>query len=162
MKRLVLLALPIVLVACGQTNPELIPPSNAQSLNSKANQIADACANGDKSQARQAIREARQLVDALPLRVSARLKTNLDDWLTQISKRVSDCQGEATPEPTETATAAPTETAAPSDTPTPTPSATSTPTPTPTPTVTEAPTETATPNTGGGVPAPGGDTGDGQ
>jgi hypothetical protein len=152
MKRLALLALPIVLVACGQTNPELIPQSNAQSLNSKADQIADACARGDRSEARQAIREARQLVDSLPRKVNAELKTNLGDWLTQINKGVGDCQGEATPEPTESATEAPTETATPIETATPTP--TPTPTATPTPTVTQAPTETATPNQGGGVPAP--------
>jgi hypothetical protein len=161
MKRLVLLALPIVLVACGQTNPELIPRSNAQALSSKADQIADACASGDRGEARQAIREARQLVDSLPRKVSAKLKTNLGDWLTQINKGVGDCQGEATPEPTESATEAPTETAAPTETPTPTATATSTPTATATPTVTEAPTESATPNQGGGVPAPGGDD-DGQ
>ena len=146
MKRLVLLALPIVLAACGQTNPELIPQSNAQSLNAKADQIAEACANGDRSEARQAIREARQLVDSLPRKVSARLKTNLEDWLTQINKGVGDCQGEATPEPTETATEAPTES--------PTATETATPAQTATPTVTQAPTETATPNQGGGVPAP--------
>ncbi len=162
MKRLVLLALPIVLVACGQTNPELIPQSNAQALNSKADQIADACASGNRSEARQAIREARQLVDSLPRKVNAELKTNLGDWLTQINKGVGDCQGEATPEPTESATAAPTETATATETATPTPTATSTPTPTPTATVTQAPTDTATPNQGGGVPAPGGDDGDGQ
>jgi hypothetical protein len=152
MKRLALLALPIVLAACGQTNPELIPQSNAQSLNSKADQIAEACASGDRSGARQAIREARQLVDSLPRRVNAELKTNLGDWLTQINKGVGDCQGKATPEPTESPTEAPTETATATATPTPTP--TQTQTATPTPTVTEAPTESATPNQGGGVPAP--------
>jgi len=152
MKRLVLLALPIVLAACGQTNPELIPQSNAQSLNAKADQIADACANGDRDKARQGIREARQLVESLPRTVSSGLKDNLGEWLTQINSGVGDCQGEATPEPTETATEEPTETAAPTETATPTP--TPTPTPTATPTVTQAPTETATPNQGGGVPAP--------
>ena len=162
MKRLVLLALPIVLVACGQTNPELIPPSNAQALNRAADRIADACANGDKGEARAQIRNARQLVESLPRKVSAQLKDNLDDWVTQISKGVSDCEGKATPEPTESATEAPTETATPTKTATPTATQTSTPTPTATPTVTEAPTETATPNAGGGVPAPGGDEDTGQ
>jgi hypothetical protein len=152
MKRLVLLALPIVLAACGQTNPHLIPQSNAQSLNAKADQIADACAKGDKSGARQGIREARQLVESLPRTVSVKLKENLGDWLTQINSGVGDCQGEATATPTETQTEAPTETASPTETPT--PAATSTPTPTATPTVTQAPTDTATPNQGGGVPAP--------
>jgi cell pole-organizing protein PopZ len=161
MKRLLLLALPIVMVACGQTNPELIPQSNAQALNQTADRIASACAGGDRTEARSAIRDARQQIDALPRQVSADLKTNLDDWVSQISGRIGqDCQGEATPEPTESATAAPTESAAPTETATPTASPTATATETATPTVTQAPTETATPNTSGGVPAPG--TGDGQ
>ena len=154
MKRLFLLALPIVLAACGQTNPHLIPPSNAQALSSKADQIAAACAKGDKAGARQAIREARQLVESLPRGVSASLKTNLGDWLTQINSGVGDCQGAATPEPTDTATQEPTQTATPTETATPTATATPTQTATATPTVTQAPTESATPNQGGGVPAP--------
>jgi hypothetical protein len=154
MKRLALLALPIVLAACGQTNPHLIPQSNAQSLNAKADQIAEACANGDKTQARQAIREARQLVESLPRTVSTKLTQNLNDWLTQINSGVGDCQGEATPEATESPTEAPTESPTPTETAAPTETATPTQTATPTPTVTQAPTETATPNQGGGVPAP--------
>jgi len=141
MKRLVLLALPIVLAACGQTNPHLIPQSNAQSLNAKADQIAAACAKGDRSGARQGIREARQLVESLPRSVSTKLKDNLGEWLTQINAGVGDCQGEATPTPTETATEAPTETA----TEAPTETATEAPTEAPTETATAAPTTTPAP-----------------
>ena len=127
MKRLVLLALPIVLAACGQTNPALIPQSNAQALSSTADRVAEACAKGDRTEARSAVRDARQQIDALPRKVSSRLKDNLNEWVDQISGRISDdCQGEATPTPTDSPTEAPTETA--TATPTATPTATATPT----------------------------------
>src|SRR5882757_5004476 len=100
MKRLLILALPIVLAACGQTNPELIPQSNAQALQKTADRVDDACTSGDRSTARAAIRDARQQIDALPRAVSAELKTNLTDWVDQINGRIGDdCQGKATPTP---------------------------------------------------------------
>jgi hypothetical protein len=156
MKRLCLLALPIVLAACGQTNPELIPQSNAQALDTTADRIGSACASGDRVKARQAISDARQQIDALPRRVSAGLRNNLNDWVNQISGRISeDCQAAATPQPTETATQTPTRTPTETPTPTETSTPTATPTETPTPTPTATPTDTATPDGGGGVPAPG-------
>lgn len=151
MKRLILLALPIVLAACGQTNPELIPQSNAQALQKTADRVDAACTGGDRSEARAAIRDARQQIDALPGAVSEQLRTNLSDWIDQINSRIGeDCQGKATPTPTESATEAPTETPTAAATKTATPTATATQTATPTAT----PTATDTPNTGGGVPAP--------
>jgi cell pole-organizing protein PopZ len=165
MKRLLLLALPVVLAACGQTNPNLIPQANAQTLQSLADRIAAACANGDKTEARSALSQASQTIEALPRTVDAGLKSNLDDWVGQISGRISkDCQAAAptdTATPTETPT--PTETATPTDTPTPTatasPTDTPTPTETPTPTDTATPTATASPSGNGGVTAPGTGTG---
>jgi hypothetical protein len=159
MKRLVLLALPLALAACGKSNPALIPQSNASALQQTADRIASACADGDRSGARSAISDARQQIEALPRRVSTRLKGNLGDWVDQISRRINDsCQAAATATPSETAT----ETATPTETPTETatPSATKTPTATPTETPTQTATATATatatttPDTGGGVPAP--------
>src|ERR1700742_530382 len=118
MKRLLLLALGIVLAACGQTNPDLIPQSNATALQRTADRVADACAKGNRTDARSAIADARQQIDALPRTVDASLKANLGDWVDQISGRITDdCKGDATPEPsaTPTETAAPTETATPTE-----------------------------------------------
>jgi hypothetical protein len=147
----------VVLAGCGQTNPELIPQSNADALKQAADQVASACASGDRSKARAAVSDARQQIDALPRTVNASLKTNLSEWVKQISGGIGDCQGAATPTPTATDTAAPTETATPTDTATPTATATptDTPTPTPTPTPTDTPAPTETPAGTGGVPAPG-------
>jgi hypothetical protein len=161
MKRLLLLALPIVLAACGQSNPKLIPQSNAQALRNTADRVSAACASGDRSEARSAIRDARQEIQALPRDVDAALKTNLSDWIDQINGRISDdCKSNATPEPTETATEAPTDT--PTPTATATATATGTPTATSTPTATPTPTATQTPNVGGGAPAPTETPGTGQ
>jgi predicted small lipoprotein YifL len=163
MKRLVLLALPIALAACGQSNPALIPQSNASALARTADQIASACDQGDHVGARDAVIQARQQIVALPTSVSARLRKNLSDWVDQIEKGIGDCRAASTPTPSPSATPTPSETS----TPTPTPSATKTPTPTPTSTPTETPTPTATstatatatpattPQAGAGVPSPG-------
>ena len=166
MKRLALLALPIVVAACGQTNPDLIPQSNASALQRTADRIGTACSNGDRTEARAAVQDARQQIDALPRAVDSGLKTNLNDWIDQISSRLSDdCKGEATPTPTETPTESPTETptATSTSTPTSTPTPTETPTPTDTATPSPTPTDTSTPDTGGGTTAPaGGQSSNGQ
>jgi hypothetical protein len=151
----------VVLAGCGQTNPELIPQSNADALKQTADQVASACASGDRSKARAAVADARQQIDALPRTVNADLKANLSDWVKQISGGIGDCQGAATPTPTPTPTAtqsaAPTDTATPTETATPTKTATPTDTPTPTATATptDTPAPTETPAGTGGVPAPG-------
>lgn len=137
------------LAGCGQSNPDLIPQRNAQALQETADKIEQACTDRDRSEARAQIRAAERELDQLPRAVDADLKQNLQDWIDQIDRRISeDCRAEetATPEPTETATEAPTETATapPTETPTETPTATETPTETPTATATETPTATAT------------------
>jgi carbohydrate-binding DOMON domain-containing protein len=143
------------LAGCGRSNPELIPPSNASALQTTADRIASACSAGNKQDARDAVRLARQEIDALPAAVNAGLKTNMNAWLDQIAGGIgNDCVGaKATETATPTQTATPTKTATPTDTATPT--ATATPTGTATPTSTPTPTPTATPQTNGGVPAPG-------
>jgi predicted small lipoprotein YifL len=139
------------LAGCGQSNPDLIPQRNAQALQETADKIEQACTDRDRSEARAQIRAAERELDQLPRAVDADLKQNLQDWIDQIDRRVSeDCRAEetATPEPTETATETPTETATPTATETATATATETatetPTETPTPTATETATATAT------------------
>ena len=147
----VLLAL--VLAGCGQSNPELIPQSNADALTATAGKIRTACDAADRTVARREIRNAQREIDALPSSVSPELRKNLEDWVQQIRDRLTaDCQGDEpadtpTPEATETQTAEPTETATATETAAPTETATEAPTDTPTaaPTDTAAPTETAPP-----------------
>jgi hypothetical protein len=128
----------LALAGCGQSNPDLIPQSNADALTATADKIQTACDAADRTVARREIRNARNEINALPSKVDAGLRKNLNDWIEQIEGRISsDCKSdedEATPTPTETETA----TEAPTEAPTETAS------PTPTETATEAPTETAT------------------
>jgi predicted small lipoprotein YifL len=148
MRRLPVLVLVVVALAgCGESNPHLIPQSNAQALTETADKIQAACSNSDRSEARAQIRSAERQIDQLPRAVSSSLKQNLQAWVDRIQSRISaDCQAEetATPEPTETETPAPTETPTETSTPTETPTETATPTATPTATATEAPTEAPT------------------
>lgn len=158
--------LPLVVLAvafvagCGQSNPELIPQSNADAMLQAADAIQAACEAEDRSEVRRQIRLAQREIEGLPSATDDSLRENLQAWVKQIEDRVSnDCRAEptATAEPTETATpedtatAEPTETATPEDTATPEPTETATPedTATPEPTTTAAPTEppveTATP-----------------
>ena len=160
MRRLPVLVLVVAALAgCGQSNPDLIPSSNAQALAETADKIQAACTDADRSEARAQIRSAERQIDQLPRAVSAKLKRNLQDWVDRIQSRISDdCQAEETPtpEPTEpqtpeapetaTATETPTETATPTATATETPTATATEAPTEAPT--EPPVETATPEGG--------------
>jgi hypothetical protein len=157
MRRLPLGVLVVAALAgCGQSNPDLIPQSNAQALQATADKIQEACANEDRSEARAQIRLAEREIDQLPRAVDSKLKQNLQDWVDRIQGRISDdCRAAetATPEPTEsataepseTATAEPTETATGTPTGTPTTAPTETPTAAPTDTPTEAPTEAPTP-----------------
>jgi predicted small lipoprotein YifL len=157
MRRLPLLVLVVAALAgCGQSNPDLIPESNAQALQETADKIQQACTDEDRSEARAQIRSAERELDQLPRAVDSELKQNLQDWIDRIESRIGeDCRAEETPtpEPTETATAEPTETATaePTETATETPTATATETPTEVPTEaptevpTEPPTETPTP-----------------
>jgi hypothetical protein len=155
MRRLPVLILVVAALAgCGQSNPDLIPQSNAQALVKTVESIQSACTDADRSEARAQIRLARRQLDQLPRAVSVRLKRNLEDWIDRIESRITeDCQAEetATPEPTESATQAPTETPAATETatetatPTATETATATATEVPTEAPTEPPAETATP-----------------
>ena len=83
------MALPFLLVACGQSNPHLIPQSQATALQRTADQIASACSDGDKSGARAAVRDAQRQVEALPTTVSTGLQANLQAWIDTISGRIS-------------------------------------------------------------------------
>src|SRR4051794_41813886 len=131
-----LVILAAVLAGCGQSNPKLIPQSNADALTVTADKIQAACSAEDRTVARREIRNAEREIDALPSRVDADLRKNLQDWIDQIQSRISsDCKSdEATPTPTDT----PEET----ETPTATETATGTETAAPTETATAAPTDT--------------------
>lgn len=142
-----------LLAGCGQSNPKLIPQSDADQLTAAVDQIQEACTGGDADKVHSLVSDADHQVSELPRRTDRRLKRNLNDWLAQIDSRADrDCKPEETPTATETPTETPTPT--PTETPTPTPTETATPTPTPTPTETPVPSATATPDNGGGVPAP--------
>jgi outer membrane biosynthesis protein TonB len=163
MRRLTLLVLAVAALAgCGQSNPDLIPASNAEAMLQTADRITQACSNEDRTEARAQIRLAQREIDGLPRGVDASLKQNLQDWIDQISRRITqDCRAQATPTPTveETPTEAPTETPteAPTETPTeaptetPTAAPTEAPTEAPTAAPTEAPTEAPTPAVPGDV-----------
>jgi predicted small lipoprotein YifL len=142
-----------LLAGCGQSNPKLIPQSDADTLTAAVDQIQEACAGGDADKVHSLVTDAGQHVSELPSRTDRALKRNIRDWLEQIDSRADrDCKPEKTPTPEPTDTPTPTETATPTETPSPTP--TPTPTETATPTATATPTTTATPDNGGGVPAP--------
>ena len=102
MRRLPLLVLVVAALAgCGQSNPDLIPASNAQALQQTADKIQQACTDEDRSEARAQIRLAKREIDGLPRTVDAELKQNLQDWIDRIESRISDdCRAEATPTPT--------------------------------------------------------------
>jgi hypothetical protein len=148
MRRVLPLAVGILaaaLAGCGQSNPELIPQANADTLQQAADRIQQACDAHDRTEARNQVRQAKQELDALPRRVDSKLEQNLRAWLEQIDNRISrDCRAEETPTPSPTETAAPTQTATETPTEQPTEQPTETATATPTETATAAPTETAT------------------
>jgi hypothetical protein len=146
-----LLLAAVPLAGCGQDNPKLIPQSRATALASTVDQIRAACDNGDTAKAKSAVTAANQQVSELPRKVDAKLRKNLQDWLSHIDSRISqDCKAKQTPTPTPTPTPSATQT------PSPTPTPTETPTPTPTKTATPTPTSTPTvqPPGNGGVAAP--------
>jgi hypothetical protein len=139
-------------VGCGQSNPKLIPQSNADQLTASVDQIQEACSSGDAAAVHTKVDETKNLVNELPRRTDSGLRSNLRQWLNHMDDRADrDCKPEATATPSATETPSPT----PSPTETPSPTPTPTPTPTDTPTPSPTPTATATPDTGGGVPAPG-------
>jgi carbohydrate-binding DOMON domain-containing protein len=146
---LLALAAAAIFAGCGQNNPKLIPPDDAQQLTAAVDDIAAACADGNASAVHAQVLVANHRVSSLPGSVDQNLKQNIRAWLAQIDERADrDCKAEETPTPTPTETPTPT----PTETPTPTPTETATPTPTPTETAT--PTPTVQPENPGGVPAP--------
>src|SRR3982751_2723767 len=103
----------LALTGCGQQNPKLIPPLNANALSATADKIGSAGAAGDRAQTEAAVVAARQQIEALPRKVDSRLRRRLVSWARHIENRIpEDCKTQATP------------------TPTPTPTSTATPTPT--------------------------------
>jgi outer membrane biosynthesis protein TonB len=148
---LLALAAAAFFAGCGQDNPKLIPPDDAQQLTAAVDDIAQACADGDVSTVHARVLDANHQVSSLPRSVDDRLARNITDWLNHIDDRADrDCKAEATATATPTPTPTPTETPTPTATPTPTP----TETPTPPPTETPTPTPTVQPENPGGVPAP--------
>jgi len=146
----------LAVAGCGQENPRLLRQSDADKLSNKVDEVAQLVSDGECSEARDAVDEARQQVSELPRSTSQRLRENLTNWLDHLDERVPrDCETkqEATP------TATPTTTETPSATPTATETPTATPTPTETPTPTATPTETPTVEPGGGTGVPGDDDG---
>src|SRR3954468_18806743 len=83
------------LAGCGQSNPELIPQANAETLQSTADRVQAACEKADRSAARAQIRLAQREIDALPRTVDPDLKKNLEAWIEQINDRIArDCRAE--------------------------------------------------------------------
>jgi hypothetical protein len=151
---LALAAAALLTAGCGQSNPKLIPQSNADELTASVDQITEACSSGDAAAVHTKVSETQNLVSELPSKTDRGLKSNLRDWLSHIDERADrDCKPDAspTPSPTETSTPTPSPTETSTPTPSPTPTATATATPSPSAT----PSASATPDTGGGVPAPG-------
>ena len=103
MRRLPLLVLVVaVLAGCGQSNPDLIPQSNADALAQTADRIEQACSDFDRSEARAQIRSANRQIDQLPNAVDAKLKQNLQEWVDRIEarhRRRLPRGGEETPTP---------------------------------------------------------------
>src|SRR4051812_49410566 len=144
---LVLGIVAVLAAGCGQSNPKLIPQTNADALNQTADAIQAACAKHDKTEVRKQLELADSEIAELPRAVDADLRDNLSAWVSQIRKRVaSDCKAEetATPSPTDTPTEAPTEAPTQAPTETPTQAPTKTPTQAPTETATQAPTQAPT------------------
>ena len=149
---LALAAAALLAAGCGQTNPKLIPQSNADALTASVDRITQACSSGDAPAVHTQVDKTKALVNSLPRRVDNGLQTNLNEWLQHIDDRADrDCKPDASPTPSATDTPSPTP--SPTETPSPTPSPTETPSPTPSPSATPAP--TTTPDTSGGVTAPG-------
>jgi cell division septation protein DedD len=149
---LLALALALMLAGCGQSNPKLIPATDADALRTQVDRIEAACAQGDVRGVRDGVDRADHLVSQLPSKTDRRLVDNLHSWLRHIAATApDDCKGpQETPTPTPTPTPSETPTPTPSPTPTPTPSATPTPSITPEPSATPTP----TPQGAGGAPAP--------
>ena len=90
MRRLPLGVLVVAALAgCGQSNPDLIPSSNADALAQSADRIQQACADFDRSAARAQIRSAERQIDQLPRQVDAKLKKNLQDWVDRMGEWAS-------------------------------------------------------------------------
>jgi hypothetical protein len=141
----------VLMTGCGQENPRLLRQTDADRLSSKVDEVSQLVSDGDCSEARDAVDEAKQQVTELPRSTSPRLRQNLTDWLDHLDERIPrDCENKAEETPTATTTPEATETATPTETPSPTETPTETQTPTETPTPT--PTETVEPGGGTGVP----------
>ena len=127
------LAVALLLAACGEENPKLIPEERAQRLTATVDQIAQRTSDEDCDGAQSALRRARNQVSELPRGVDRSLRANLDEWLDQIGSRIpEDCkpaEEAKTPTPAPEATQTPTPTPEETETPTPTPTATQTPPP---------------------------------
>ena len=141
----------LALAGCGQENPHLLRQSDADRLSSKVDEVDQLVSDGECTEARDAVDEAKLQVTELPRSTSQRLRQNLTEWLDHLDERVpQDCETKEEATPTATAT----ETATPSDTATPTATPTETATPTATPTDTPTPTPTTTVEPGGGTGVP--------
>lgn len=146
----------LVLAGCGSDDAALIPKADAEQLTALVSDAGEATSAGECERARRAVAEAEARLGGLPRKTDARLKANLEQWLSHLDKRIaSDCKApetetETEPEPEQTATATPTPTETPTETPTPT--ATPTATATPAPTTTVEPETPEEPAGTGGVP----------
>ncbi len=78
--------LAVVLAGCGQSNPELIPQSNADALTATADKIQAACDAADRTVARNEVRNAEREIDALPSTVDSQLRANLQAWIDRIQE----------------------------------------------------------------------------
>ena len=88
----------LLLAGCGQSNPALIPQSDADDLANTVDAVPGAVRSGDCEAARETVQQARGQVNDLPARVSDRLKRNLRQWLNHLDQEVVDTCEPATEE----------------------------------------------------------------
>ena len=142
---LLLLPLLLALAGCGaKENRALLTQADADALLARVDEAQEAVSDDDCDEARRALRDASDQVEALDEEVSTRLRDNLQEWIAQARGGIGDaCEDE----PEETPT--PEETETPEPTPTPTEEPTEEPTQEPTATPTAEPTENPGNGTGG-------------
>src|SRR3954451_21677001 len=82
----------------GQAHPKLMTQTNADALNQTADAIQAACDRRDRTEVRKQLGLAESEIAELPRAVDSGMRSNLQDWVEQMRKRVSsDWKAEETP-----------------------------------------------------------------